>query len=52
MRHRGQPHRGVHRCLNPYYNGKYSMSPHHAPHQPHERLSLNPYYNGKYSMSV
>ena len=36
-------------CLNPYYNGRYSMSP-------KKRIMrdgverLNPYYNGRYSM--
>ena len=37
------------KCLNPYYNGKYSMSLYSGA-QMIEILSLNPYYNGKYSM--
>ena len=36
-------------CLNPYYNGKYSMRiSEEVVANPNE--SLNPYYNGKYSM--
>ena len=38
-------------CLNPYYNGKYSMSAHTSPYLYLIPTGLNPYYNGKYSMS-
>ena len=37
--------------LNPYYNGKYSMSNTNTMRCT-ELRGLNPYYNGKYSMSA
>ena len=37
------------KCLNPYYNGKYSMRLYIGGSLIVE-FSLNPYYNGKYSM--
>ena len=38
------------RSLNPYYNGKYSMSHIGVINIINSILCLNPYYNGKYSM--
>ena len=38
-------------CLNPYYNGKYSMRLWYGYQVYHTDACLNPYYNGKYSMS-
>ena len=41
----------IEKSLNPYYNGKYSMSGDSIPELTLDALCLNPYYNGKYSMS-
>ena len=38
-------------CLNPYYNGKYSMRQVTNVFRIWKPFCLNPYYNGKYSMS-